>query len=134
MQRANADLERERQAGRLGERDIEALGEGDGGYIEMDLGLGVLEEKGARYGSESESESESGSESESESEGEGGTDGEDDDGAAEWNEEVVKKETPECEEGGSRAKKGGGRRKERGVLARLMGEERRTARPSIEVV
>jgi len=132
MQRANADLERERQAGRLGERDIEAVGEAEGGYIEMDLGLGVLEEKGAR--GESESQSESGSESESESEGEGGTDDEDDDGAAEGNEEVGKQETPECEEGGSRAKKGGGRRKERGVLARLMGEERRTARPSIEVV
>lgn len=132
MQRANADLERERQAGRLGERDIEALGEGDGGYIEMDLGLGVLEEKGAR--GESESQSESGSESESESEGEGGTDDEDDDGAAEGHEEVGKQETPECEEGGSRAKKGGQRR-ERGVLARLMGKERRTtARPGIEVV
>ncbi len=39
-------LETEREAGRLEERDIENVGEGEkGGYIEMDLGLGVLEEK-----------------------------------------------------------------------------------------
>ena len=41
---ANARLERERERGALGERDIENVGE-DGRYIEMDLGLGVLEEK-----------------------------------------------------------------------------------------
>ncbi len=41
-------LETEREAGRLEERDIENVGEGEKeeGYIEMDLGLGVLEEVG----------------------------------------------------------------------------------------
>lgn len=32
--------------GRLADRDIENVGEDQDGYIEMDLGLGVLEEKG----------------------------------------------------------------------------------------
>lgn len=50
MKNANDVLETERREGRLGERDIENLGELDGeggrgaGYIEMNLGLGVLEE------------------------------------------------------------------------------------------
>lgn len=40
-------LETERKEGRLGRRDIENVGDGEreGGYVEMDLGLGVLEEK-----------------------------------------------------------------------------------------
>ena len=45
MRAANEQLEHERTQGRLVERDIEHLGEGAEGYIEMDLGLGVLEEK-----------------------------------------------------------------------------------------
>ncbi|OCK80443.1 hypothetical protein K432DRAFT_43616 [Lepidopterella palustris CBS 459.81] len=42
---ANEELEMERLDGRLKERDLEAVDEDAGGYIEMDLGLGVLEEK-----------------------------------------------------------------------------------------
>ena len=45
MREANEELEVERREGRLGERDIEVLGEGSKGYVEMELGLGVLEEK-----------------------------------------------------------------------------------------
>ena len=47
MKRANAELEVEREEWRLGERDIENVRDGgrEGEYIEMDLGLGVLEEK-----------------------------------------------------------------------------------------
>ncbi|KAL8728819.1 MAG: hypothetical protein Q9166_005136 [cf. Caloplaca sp. 2 TL-2023] len=48
---SNAELEHERLAGTLEDRDIENLKEEEGDekqpYIEMDLGLGVLEEKGA---------------------------------------------------------------------------------------
>lgn len=46
MKNANEALETERKEGRLEERDIENVGDGgrEGGYIEMDLGLGVLEE------------------------------------------------------------------------------------------
>ncbi|KAL2048299.1 hypothetical protein N7G274_000210 [Stereocaulon virgatum] len=55
MRSANQELEVERAEGRLGERDIENLDEEEGeegrGYIEMNLGLGVLEERGE--GSES---------------------------------------------------------------------------------
>lgn len=49
---ANRELERERQDGLLDQRDIERLDEEEEQYIEMDLGLGVLEEK---TGSSSES-------------------------------------------------------------------------------
>lgn len=46
MRKANEELEVERREGRLGERDIEKLGQGAAaGYVEMELGLGVLEEK-----------------------------------------------------------------------------------------
>ncbi len=47
MQAANERLEQERAEGKLAQRDIENLGQtgGEGGYIEMNLGLGVLEEK-----------------------------------------------------------------------------------------
>jgi len=130
MQRANAALERERQAGKLPERDIEALGGEERGYIQMDLGLGVLEEKGGEGGSES------GSGSESESEGEGGSEsednGEDNDGTR-GGEGEVGRERAECGEGVTRVG-GRGRRKERSVLGRLMGGEGRRARPGIEVL
>jgi hypothetical protein len=46
MQAANQRLEEERVEGRLADRDIENVGEDQDRYIEMDLGLGVLEEKG----------------------------------------------------------------------------------------
>ncbi len=46
MQAANQRLEEERVEGRLADRDIENVGKDQDGYIEMDLGLGVLEEKG----------------------------------------------------------------------------------------
>ena len=72
---ANQELEIERAEGRLGARDIENLGsedgepgEGGGGgkaYIEMELGLGVLEEKREGIvGSEDEDEDEGESEEE----------------------------------------------------------------------
>jgi hypothetical protein len=128
MQRANAALERERQAGKLGERDIEALGDEEGGYIQMDLGLGVLEEKGGEGGSESGSgngsEGEGGSESEDNGEDNGGTGGGDGE---------VGRKRAECGEGVPRVG-GRGRRKERSVLGRLMGGEGRRARPGIEVL
>ncbi|KAK7612149.1 hypothetical protein JOL62DRAFT_611037 [Phyllosticta paracitricarpa] len=41
---ANAELERDRAAGRLAEKSLEQVDE-NGQYIEMNLGLGVLEEK-----------------------------------------------------------------------------------------
>lgn len=51
MKDANEVLETERKEGRLDERNIENVGDADGGgqegkYIEMDLGLGVLEQRG----------------------------------------------------------------------------------------
>ena len=62
MKSANEALEAERRDGRLAERDIENVrgGEREGGYIEMDLGLGVLEEKtgGRARGGEDEDEEE----------------------------------------------------------------------------
>ena len=57
MRSANEELELERAEGTLGERDIENVKEEDEGgkeYIEMDLGLGVLEER--RNGVKEESE------------------------------------------------------------------------------
>jgi len=128
MQRANAALERERQAGKLGERDIETLGEEERGYIQMDLGLGVLEEKGGEGGSESGS----GSGSESEGGSENENNGEDNDGTEGGDGEVAKNRI-ECGEGVTRVG-GRGRRKERSVLGRLMGGEGRRARPWIEVL
>ncbi|MCJ1375725.1 hypothetical protein MMC20_006962 [Loxospora ochrophaea] len=60
LRAANKELEIERERGTLGERDIENVGEeGRGGYIEMDLGLGVLEDKGTETSEESDDESES---------------------------------------------------------------------------
>lgn len=46
MKEANDVLEREREAGTLAERGIENIKDEEGKYIEMDLGLGVLEERG----------------------------------------------------------------------------------------
>ncbi|KAI9763300.1 MAG: hypothetical protein M1840_000782 [Geoglossum simile] len=46
LEAANAELERDRAAGTLKDRQIDNVDENaDGGYIEMDLGLGVLEER-----------------------------------------------------------------------------------------
>jgi len=129
MRRANEVLERERQAGQLGERDIESLGDEEGGDIQMDLGLGVLEEKGGEGGSESGSGS--GSESESEGGSENENNGEDNDGTGGDGE--VAKNRIECGKGVTRVG-GRGRRKERSVLGRLMGGEGRRARPRIEVL
>ncbi|KAI9837251.1 MAG: hypothetical protein M1819_000325 [Sarea resinae] len=62
---ANASLEEDRLAGRLGERNIENVDEEDGGqYIEMNLGLGVLEEKDPNASSSS-SDSDTSSDSDS---------------------------------------------------------------------
>lgn len=63
MAAANAELESVKERGLLQERNIEQVDEGER-YIEMDLGLGVLEEKqdGASSGSENDGdESEAGS-------------------------------------------------------------------------
>ena len=60
---ANQSLEVEREEGRLEARNLEAVDEEEGGqYIEMNLGLGVLEEKGARSESEKSEQSEGGDE------------------------------------------------------------------------
>ena len=49
LKKANDTLEHEREAGTLEQRNIENVeDEEEKGYIEMDLGLGVLEEKGAK--------------------------------------------------------------------------------------
>ncbi|KAF2733597.1 hypothetical protein EJ04DRAFT_535373 [Polyplosphaeria fusca] len=45
LKKANDELHARRQAGTLKHDEIELDGEGEGQYIEMDLGLGVLEEK-----------------------------------------------------------------------------------------
>ena len=55
MKYANALLEAERQEGRLDERNIENIGDTERGglegeYIEMNLGLGVLEQRGGEIG------------------------------------------------------------------------------------
>ena len=49
----------ERKEGRLEERNLETISEEAGQYIEMDLGLGVLEEKGDGSESEESEETES---------------------------------------------------------------------------
>lgn len=82
---ANEQLEEEKREGRLDERNIENISEKDGdeggrGYIQMDLGLGVLEEKGKR-------EDEATNESESQSSSEGSSEG--DDAATDGKENVV---------------------------------------------
>ncbi|KAF2190214.1 hypothetical protein K469DRAFT_747428 [Zopfia rhizophila CBS 207.26] len=45
---ANEQLEKERKAGTLKKREIEKDGEAEGEYIEMNLGLGVLEHKNSK--------------------------------------------------------------------------------------
>jgi len=61
---ANQELEELRRNGGLNAKILDDYtdkdGKGQGGYIEMDLGLGVLEEKNGQGGPESESESETG--------------------------------------------------------------------------
>ncbi|KFY45469.1 hypothetical protein V494_00933 [Pseudogymnoascus sp. VKM F-4513 (FW-928)] len=61
MESANRELEAEKQAGTIAERrleiDDEEEGEKDGQYIEMNLGLGVLEEKTSDSKTSSEGES-----------------------------------------------------------------------------
>lgn len=130
----------------LGERDIEALGEGEeeGGYIEMELGLGVLEERSARGGREGEMGRGSGSGSGSEGgsgsgsgrgsgSGSGSEDEGKDDGVAAGEKGEARKDRPDCAGGGARVGEKG-RRKERSVLGKLMGWERRRARPGIHVL
>ena len=84
LQRANEDLDRKRDVGAsLEDHNIEALDD-EGRYIEMDLGLGVLEEKKTGMNIEEESESVSGSGSQSGSQNDSEGDGE------ETNEEELK--------------------------------------------
>ena len=126
---ANEELEHDRAAGTLGQRDIENVdtkedgeggdegGDGDGeggGYIEMNLGLGVLEEQ--RDGmAESDSSS-----SEDEEEGDEAT--EDDEGD---------KALPVTTlDDGSESKPSNRAQRERDTMGRLMGSRRR--KPAIE--
>ncbi|RPA95219.1 hypothetical protein L873DRAFT_1557377, partial [Choiromyces venosus 120613-1] len=69
MEAANKDLQAEIEAGTVEKRNIEALDGEEERYIEMNLGLGVLEEKKKKDGDASDA-SESGSEGEEEEEGE----------------------------------------------------------------
>ena len=55
MAASNAEIEQEKVNGTLSKRDIENVGEGEE-HIEMNLGLGVLEEKGEDESGEEESE------------------------------------------------------------------------------
>lgn len=45
LEAANQELEKEKKDGTIERRNIERVEEGEGSYIELDLGLGVLEEK-----------------------------------------------------------------------------------------
>ncbi|KAK8189348.1 hypothetical protein HDK77DRAFT_271593 [Phyllosticta capitalensis] len=56
---ANEELERDREAGRLGDKSLEQVDE-NGQYIEMNLGLGVLEEKDPNKMNDSDDESDDG--------------------------------------------------------------------------
>ncbi|QDS77191.1 hypothetical protein FKW77_002459 [Venturia effusa] len=65
---ANQELDKERLDGTIERRNIEQVDEGEGPFIELDLGLGVLEEKsGGINTSKQDSDSEPDSESDSES-------------------------------------------------------------------
>ena len=114
---ANAQLDEERKKGILGARDIEGVNGGK--YIEMNLGLGVLEEK---TGQESDSE----------------TDGSDDCGNEGGDEsDAVRKDIANTRDKKKRSLRGKKRRgKKREVIERLMGKGRegQTSKPSIEVV
>lgn len=116
MRSANEELETERARGDLAKRDIENISTGDGeeneeatGYIEMNLGLGVLEEKN---GTESDSESESGSDSSSDDNNIESI------GAMEEKQQASKEQK---------------RHSKRDVLGKLMGQPRRE-KPEIEVI
>ncbi|MCJ1354096.1 MAG: hypothetical protein MMC33_004083 [Icmadophila ericetorum] len=105
---ANQELEYERREGRIVDRDIENLGNGgEGTYIEMNLGLGVLEEKGS-HDSDTESVSSMSSSSSSSSSPDSN----------------VNQDGASLEAGG----------KEKDVLGKLMGRERNRDRPTIQIV
>ena len=87
----------------------------------MDLGLGVLEEK--KTGMEMEEESESGSGSGSGSQSDSKDDGE---GVKEEENEAKSKSKEDC-----RARRC---KQEQDVMGRLMGREKRTVRPKVEII
>lgn len=97
MAAANAELEKLQQEGGLEGKRLEDVGEGDE-YVEMDLGLGVMEER-----KEGESSGESSSEEESSESEEEDEEGGDDEGVRERKEKEAKE------------------KKEKDVLGRLMG-------------
>lgn len=110
LKSANEALEREREAGTLAERDIENVKEEEGKYIEMELGLGVLEEKRA---------------------------GEDGGPESEVDEENIKKEDQDKADTKQLSKIPMQRpraRSQKGVLDRLMGKPAVGAKPAIEVL
>ena len=116
---ANAELEQERAKGTLVNRDIEKINEDR--YIEMDLGLGVLEEKKNRR-----SGSEDGTESDSYSSDDEANDAEDE------NEVTIGKGTNRKGRKKRTKRKGKGR----DIMSKLMGirNEIDTTRPGIDVV
>lgn len=123
MELANEELEREKAEGRLEERDIETLDD-EGSYIEMNLGLGVLEEKrekeGNGSGSEDDEEYESdNSDEEQTAEAEGGETG------------AMVEENDGSEPGHSGPNKR--RRKEQDAMRQLKGQEKCKIKPSIQV-
>ena len=125
LQRANEDLDRKREVGAsLEDHNIEALDDEER-YIEMDLGLGVLEEKktGMEVERDSESRSGSGSGSQSGSQGDGEDGGE---GTEEEENEGKSKSKEDC-----RARR---RKRELNVMGRLMGREKRKVRPKVEII
>ena len=110
MRSANEELEVERKEGTLDARNIENIGDKtveSSGHIEMNLGLGVLEEK---EDCDSDSDSDTNSES-----------------SSDITEALERPEGPSTMPGGTRAKA------DKDILGKLKGEMRRE-RPEIQVV
>ncbi len=128
MKRANEALERERADGSLGERDIERLDD-EGPYIEMNLGLGVLEEKREEGGSKSGSGSEGGDE---ESESDGDSSDEEPETKVQRRERGPEVKMEDCSVPGHCRPKT--RRKERDAMRQLKGQEKIRVKPSIQVL
>ncbi|CAD0106041.1 unnamed protein product [Aureobasidium uvarum] len=103
MAAANAELEKLAQEGRLEGKRLEDVGEGDE-YVEMELGLGVMEEKKEGEDSSDDSSNESSDDS-SEASSEDGDDDDDN------NNKEQKKKQKEKEQ------------KEKDILGRLMGHK-----------
>ena len=112
---ANAQLEQEGKQGTLESRDIEKVNGEQ--YIQMDLGLGVLEEKRP---SASRSESESGTQS---------------DDVDDANDAEDESEVTDATQLGSRTKKRQTRKRKRNIMSHLMGRGgSKVEKPEITVV